>query len=115
MKRKCGLANERERTVSSLTHQLAVVTKDRDETTKHLKEVIAKLRWLQGKALADGSVGAGRYRGMLYWESLKSAGADTKEEAGRDAISWRSDHDDSGFPRLISLEHRLATNAPTAR
>lgn len=106
-----ALTTERERTVSDLAHKLAVVTADRDKTTKHLREVIDKLRWLQTKALSDGSVAPGRYRSMLYWESLKNAHADSKDESGRDAVSWRSDHDDSGLSRLIALEHQLSADS----
>jgi uncharacterized coiled-coil protein SlyX len=105
-----ALTSEREKTVGNLSRQLAEVTADRDEKTKHLREVIDKLRWLQTKALADGSVPPGRHRSMLYWESLKSSSADVQEESGRDAVSWRTDHDDSGFSRLIALEHRLAAD-----
>lgn len=99
------LSSERERVVEDLSEKLEQVTKERDETTAHLKEVVDKLRWIQSKALEDGSVRPGRYRAMMYWESMKNVHADEGREGAAMATSWRTDHDESAFSRTIAAEH----------
>ena len=66
-----------------------------------LSQALDKLRWLQSKALADGSVPHGRYRGMLYWESLKSS------RAREGSLSWRGDDDPSRMSRLVDMYHQM--------
>jgi len=96
-----ALAVQRERAVAELREKLAATEKERDETTAHLHTVVDKLRWVQAKALQDGAVRPGRYRQFMYWESMKNVRVD------EGAPSWRSDHDESGFSRVIASEHSI--------
>lgn len=98
------LTQEREHTVAELSTKLEAVSDDRDHTAAELRQTVDKLRWLQSKALQSGSVRPGRYRQMIYWESMKNSHA---EES---SASWRSDAEDSELSRNIALEHRLDTS-----
>ena len=57
----------------------------------------------RGSLFFGGGVKPGRDRMHLYWESLKNA------NARENALSWRTEADDSPLSKQIALEHELET------
>lgn len=82
--------------------RLAEVEEERHFTERRMGETLSKLRWLQSKALEEGGARPGRYRTMLYWESLKNA------DAPPNSMSWRSDLDKDSLSQVASLEHQCS-------
>ena len=97
------LSREKEETVGELSSRLQRTGREKDDEIKGLKAEIERMRRLQKKVFDGGGVKPGKERMHLYWESLKNA------NAREDAISWRTDHDDSPLSRQIALEHQLET------
>ena len=94
------MTRERERIVGELSMKLQATEAERDTTASKLRETVDKLRWVQKKALEDGSVRPGRYRAYMYYETLKNA------QAEEQATSWRTDGDTSALSAQIAVEHQ---------
>ena len=86
-----------------------------ESETKHkithetFKQTVQKMRWLQAKAVGQGSGEAlpGRHRALLYWESLKFTGDQRSD--GRQWMSRWGDDYQSGMSAQSNLEFELAT------
>ena len=100
---------EREAIIDALRDDFTKSEMLRRETTSQMQETIDRLRWLQSNALAaDGTPKRGRFRSMMYWESMKSCHANSPRWERDAMMSWRGDHDMSSFSNAIDLEHRMA-------
>ena len=103
-----ALTEERERTVGDLQKRLTDAERSKAESSHELATATQKMRNLSLKALSAGTVKTGRDRQQLYWESMKNA------HARPDAISWRTDKDESAMSRQIDLEHKLTVDTHLA-
>ena len=100
---------EREAIIDALRDDFTKSEMLRRETTSQMQETIDRLRWLQSNALAaDGTPKRGRFRSMMYWESMKSCHANSPRWEREAMMSWRGDHDMTSFSNAIDLEHRMA-------
>ena len=97
------LTREKQETVTELTSRMAKMEREKDEEIRLLKTEIERMRRLQKKVFDGGGVKPGRDRMHLYWESLKNA------NARENALSWRTEADDSPLSKQIALEHELET------
>ena len=103
-----ALTEERERTVGELQKKLEHAEREKVESKHQLSTATQKMRNLSLKALASGSAKPGRDRQQLYWESMKNS------NARPDALSWRTDKDDSNMSRQVDLDHKLEVDTHLA-